>query len=477
MKKLSKEESEILFQKIESAREDVDISSTNYMISNLLTEIEEETINLSPDFQREYIVNRKDLKSFASKLIESILLDIPIPPVYLAEQAISSTVLDVIDGQQRMTTIKCFADGKFPNGEPFVLSGLTELPFLNEMAYCDLPKSVITKFKRYKIVAFILKNSCPPDAKFKIFHRLNQGSLKLSNQEIRNNLYRGLYTDSTKKAAELEAFQRIKDQAIREHYRDREIFLAFTAINHEGKYSNISASKLNSIMEIGNKWSEATILQIVSDFEEFLEKTYLIFGNGSFRRNCFIKSDGQPAKRGPDSVFNIGIFLSLVVALRDIEKSSIQNNLTASRESLEKAFSTDEFNDTFGQSTTSPKKVMARANLFIIALSRAFNKPAPVQRFSASDEILSAVIESPINDFLRYLIRNVITIDNDSLELIKNHTLYEPFSKGRLFESYADLVDDIENDDRFWLSLYGSSLIDKVLSVKDKIMARLKERR
>lgn len=169
MKKLSKEESEILFQKIENAREEVEIYSQPYTVKSLLAEIEDNAINLSPDFQREYIVNRKDLKSFASKLIESILLDIPIPPIYLAEQTSSTTTLDVIDGQQRLTTIKCFSEGKFPNGQPFVLTGLTELPFLNEMSYFDLPKSVITKFNRYKITGLVLKKSCPPDANLKSF--------------------------------------------------------------------------------------------------------------------------------------------------------------------------------------------------------------------------------------------------------------------------------------------------------------------
>lgn len=385
--------------------------------------------------------------------------------------------MDVIDGQQRLTTIKCFSEGKFPNGQPFVLTGLTELPFLNEMSYFDLPKSVITKFNRYKINGLVLKKSCPPDAKFKIFHRLNQGSLKLSNQEIRNNLYRGPFTESTKLAAELHAFNRIKDQPIREHYRDREIFVAFTSINSEGKYNNISASKLNLVMENGNKWTDLEIRKNVDDFEDFLEKAFMIFGSGSFRRNCFITTGSQTTKRGPDSLFNIGIFLSLAVALRGVDRNSIQNSIKDIRAEFEKVFSSDEFNETFGQSTTSPKKVMARANLFVIALSRAFNKPIPAQRVSPTDEIFESILESPISDFLRYLVRNVINIDNDTLDLIKNHTLYKPFSKGRVFESYADLIDDIENDENFWLSLYGSSLIDKVIGVQDKILSRLKEGR
>ncbi|MGA2853505.1 MAG: DUF262 domain-containing protein, partial [Verrucomicrobiota bacterium] len=87
---------------------------------------------LQPDFQRQYVWDRKK----ASRLVESVLLRVPLPIVYLSEQP--DGIEYVIDGQQRLTSLFSFIDGRFPNGEPFKLIGLTAYKELNKKDFAEL---------------------------------------------------------------------------------------------------------------------------------------------------------------------------------------------------------------------------------------------------------------------------------------------------------------------------------------------------
>src|SRR6185295_10671438 len=81
---------------------------------------------LQPDFQRQYVWDRKK----ASRLVESVLLRVPLPIIYLSEQPDNKEY--VIDGQQRLTSLFSFVDGHFPSGDPFKLIGLTAYKELNK---------------------------------------------------------------------------------------------------------------------------------------------------------------------------------------------------------------------------------------------------------------------------------------------------------------------------------------------------------
>lgn len=89
-------------------------------------------LNLQPDFQRYFVWN----KSKASRLIESLLLDIPIPVIYVAEE--QNNTYSVVDGQQRLTSICEFINGKFPDGQDFRLSSLQVMTELNRKLFIDL---------------------------------------------------------------------------------------------------------------------------------------------------------------------------------------------------------------------------------------------------------------------------------------------------------------------------------------------------
>jgi len=128
-----------------------------------------------------------------SKLIESFIINIPVPPIFLYEKAFNS--YEVMDGQQRITAV-----GDFYNNR-FALTQLDLWPELNGMKYLDLPNKIRAGLDRRSISSIVLlKESAPEeeDAIFLrqlVFERLNTGGIKLERQEIRNSLGQGLFNE------------------------------------------------------------------------------------------------------------------------------------------------------------------------------------------------------------------------------------------------------------------------------------------
>jgi hypothetical protein len=164
------------------------------------------TLDPNPRWQRNYVFD----KIKASRLIESVLLDVPLPAVYLAEEA--DGTLSVIDGQQRLSTFFFFLENKFPvKGKDneftdFPLSGLQILGELNTKHFPDLGKPLQLKINDTPIHVIIIQKDSNEDVKFDIFERLNTGAMKLNEDEIRNSVYRGSYIELLDELAEDKAF-------------------------------------------------------------------------------------------------------------------------------------------------------------------------------------------------------------------------------------------------------------------------------
>jgi hypothetical protein len=182
---------------------------------------------LQPDFQRQFVWDRKK----ASKLIESALLAVPLPIIYLAEEADGRE--SVIDGQQRLTSFFSFIDGKFPTGESFALTGLQVFRELNRKNFSELEESLQDKIRYYEVRAITILKDSDAELKFEIFERLNTGSVPLNDMELRNCVYRGNYIALLKELAVDPEFQELvglKEPDRR--MRDIELVLRFAAFFH-----------------------------------------------------------------------------------------------------------------------------------------------------------------------------------------------------------------------------------------------------
>lgn len=203
-------------------------------------------IETNPEYQRNYVYDEKR----ASSLIESILIGIPIPAVYLCEE--NDGVYSVIDGQQRITSFVKYLKNEYG------LKGLTELKDLEGKLFKDLDKSIQRKLKAKSLRAISL-NKDSQDLKYEIFSRLNQGAVSLKPQELRNCLYRGTFNDMLHDIAKSNTNLKelFHDKNSRQNYEERILrfftlrdisFLKMTYVNAMNNYMknhcNIAANEL-----------------------------------------------------------------------------------------------------------------------------------------------------------------------------------------------------------------------------------------
>lgn len=171
-----------------------------YPLSTIVTMLDSGDYNLNPEFQR----RRRWSRLKQSRLIESFIMNVPIPPIFLYEVAYSQ--YEVMDGLQRLTAISEFYKDKF------TLTGLDQWPELNGMNYANLPDQVRRGIDRRYLSSIILLQETARDPseadrlKQLVFERINSGGDKLEPQESRNALYNGPLNQLCIKLARTDSF-------------------------------------------------------------------------------------------------------------------------------------------------------------------------------------------------------------------------------------------------------------------------------
>src|SRR5665647_486672 len=171
-------------QKFETAQNSLVLQQSDLSLQSISDMVDSGSIDISPKYQRRE--RWGEIKN--SGLIESFLLNIPVPPIYLAEDEYG--VYSVIDGKQRVTAINKFLKGKL------TLRGLEKFPELEGFTFSKLPTSLSNalKIRPYLRVVTLLRQS-DPDLKHEVFLRLNKAGVVLNSQEIRNVAFRGKFND------------------------------------------------------------------------------------------------------------------------------------------------------------------------------------------------------------------------------------------------------------------------------------------
>lgn len=179
---------------------------SDWTVSTLRGEMDE-IVDLDPAFQRRSVWS----VAAKSKFIESLILGIPIPQILLAESREKRNYYLVLDGKQRLLTIKEFFQNKLSDGARFRLSGLTDLPHLNRKTWediaADYPRDA-RAIEAAQIRTAIIRGWSNDNILYEIFHRLNSGSVRLSPMELRMALIRGPFIASViQKTSEEPAIQ------------------------------------------------------------------------------------------------------------------------------------------------------------------------------------------------------------------------------------------------------------------------------
>ena len=173
---------------------DLAVSATDWTVDTLISQIKKGNIQLDPSFQRRDAWNNK----VKSRFIESLFLGLPIPQIILAEQKEKKGKFIVIDGKQRLLSLKQFASPD-SDEKPLKLSGLDIFSKFNRMTYSDILSGMyyddIDAFNNQTIRTVVIKNWKYVEILYLLFLRLNTGSVKLSPQELRQALYPGKFID------------------------------------------------------------------------------------------------------------------------------------------------------------------------------------------------------------------------------------------------------------------------------------------
>lgn len=269
------------------------VESKSMTVDLLVKRIDQKEIDLQPDFQRASGLWKDEAQS---RLIESLLIRIPIPAFYL--DATNEDRWIVVDGLQRLTVLKRFILDK-----ALKLVDLEFLPF-NGMSWDGLSRAMQRRIEETQVIVYLIQPGTPEEVKFNIFKRINTGGLPLSPQEIRHALNQGPAAEMLRELAESEDFLSATAHGLRAHrMTDRECvlrFLAFMMTSWEDYKSQDLDGFLHERMRELNRMTPDARGRLSERFREVMRLAFAIFGDDAFR-----KRDDPEASRG---VINKALF-------------------------------------------------------------------------------------------------------------------------------------------------------------------------
>ncbi len=252
-------------------------------------------MNVRPFYQRR---RRWDAER-QSRLVESFIMNIPVPPLFLYETQFNT--YEVMDGQQRITAIKAFYDNEL------VLEGLERWSELNGLTYTKLPPKIKAGIDRRSIsYVVLLTESAATDEdavllKQLVFERLNTGGIRLSNQEVRNCIYQSRFNNLLIEMARHPVFRKAwglpsfaereltnpPDNLIENNFyarmQDVEVVLRFFALRHTENYQRGMQGFLDLYMVRATVFNEEDITMLRNLFNDTIALAGEIFGDLLFR--------------------------------------------------------------------------------------------------------------------------------------------------------------------------------------------------
>lgn len=315
---------------------DVDISVVN--LGSLLEQLEYEEIDLKPEFQRSSDVWSRESKS---RLIESILLGLPLPSFYFSEDPATNKLV-IVDGLQRLCALKDFWIDK-----KLVLEGMQFLTDLEGKAVGDLDRTQIRRIKSLKVTLNTLRKNTPPEVKFVIFQRVNTAGVPLTSQEMRNALYQKKATDLLRRMAALESFKQATGNRVSsKRMSDCDFANRFVAFYlNEDQYNGDLDPFMGKALEMINKMQQSEIDDLCEAFDKSMNVCYQLFGNKAFRRP-------DPQLEGNFMKTNKAIFEALSVSIAKLTPNE-QADLISKKETFARKIHSLYINNDFIKSVTS----------------------------------------------------------------------------------------------------------------------------
>ena len=328
----------------------IDIKDDKFSVFEYIRKVNDGKIVMNPDFQRNEVwtIEQK------SQLVESTMLEIPIPAFYMKKDAQGRLI--VVDGLQRTLALRDFLN------DSFRLYGLNALNKVNGYTCSEMRKdeklsNLITRVEDRQLLFYVISKDTPMSIVYDIFNRINTGGTKLERQEIRNCIFIGHSTRLLKELSGEIAFKEAIDGGISaKRMKDREAALrciAFTILDYKKTYVRSMDEFLERAMRKINKLSLVEVEDIKKRFLSIMKQTLHVFGMANFR----IPSDYTRGR------INIAVMETIYyVFYKKAELGqTIDNNLM--RQSFQTLLKDSEYLDAVRNSTGSPYKVTTRFEL------------------------------------------------------------------------------------------------------------------
>jgi hypothetical protein len=386
-------------------------------ISELCTKKREGELQLQPSWQRDFVWDQKK----ASKLIESVLINVPLPIVYLDEN--KEGIYTVIDGQQRLTSLISFIEGKFQKEEneviDFTLKGLDILE-LNGKTFSSLDKTLQRKIKNTPIRCIVIEPKSHPDIKFEIFERLNTGAVKLNDDELRNSVFRGSYINLLKELSENQTFQELLNRPqFKKRMIDRGMILRFLSFWNRTylKYKPPIKQFVNHEITENRELKEEKKSEYRKVFSHSVDMTSLVFGDKAFRRYIPGNENNRTGSWAATRI-NMALFDIVMWGFANYEKSQIVPHADAIREELIHLMSSNqEFIDSIMIQTSSTEQVQKRFEIWKESLKNIIGYPGKREPRNFSFSLKKELFElNNACEICKQAIQNIDDAEVDHIE-------------------------------------------------------------
>lgn len=309
----------------------VKISKEQYSIFELKRMLEEtKTIIIDPEFQRNFVWKLSQER----ELIESVLMGIPLPVVYMFEEKDGKK--QVVDGRQRITSITRFLNNKFS------IEDLKMTPKFNGKKFKDLEPIYQGKIERYQIHAYVIEPPTSERVKYDIFDRVNRGGTTLNNQEMRNALYLGKATKLLKKLSTTDEFKKATGSSIKsDRMKDQYIILRFLAFylqktkQFKIEYKSDIDDFLAEAMKFINLLSEEEINSLSNTFIVSMKRIFKILGQNAFRFDAYSKDGYRRPINMP--LFEALTYFFAIIEIEQLDAKSLEIQLVALKKDFDES--------------------------------------------------------------------------------------------------------------------------------------------
>ena len=323
-------------------------------IYEVIRRIDQKIYIMDPDFQRDFIWPPDK----QSKLIESVIMRIPLPVFYLAEDKKGRMI--VVDGLQRLSTFQRFLKNQLK-------LKLAHRNDLDGKRFKDLSTKLQNRIEDFNLTFYIIDSQIPERAQLDIFERVNDG-VALTRQQMRNCLYMGEGTKFLKTESETKIFLKVTGESLdKGKMRDRELvnrFCAFQLLSHDHYRAGMDIFLADCLRKM-NKMEQPELSQLSVQFRRSLENNFMLFGKHAFRKH---KPDQE--KRSP---INASLWDVMSTGLSRYTVDEVDAHANSLRQVLYELLADPDFDAAITLGSSSTKSVLLRFQKAQVAIQEVLD--------------------------------------------------------------------------------------------------------